>query len=127
MTCRLDRRNPLDALYDRAKKYPGGIEALAQRMGTSASVLYKKLEQTNETHHLRADEFEDAIRLIDAARVPDAFAPLRALCWRFDHVAVQLPTVTDGQAAELASRVVNVLAEAGDVARAYFVVRCTAS
>ncbi len=117
MTCRLSQRHPIDVLYDRAKKYPGGIEALAHRMDVSVKTLYNKLERNCETHHLREDEFEQILRLLAAAKVVDAFAPLRALCLRFDHVAVQIPEAHEGPAAELAAHVVKLLAESGDVAR----------
>jgi hypothetical protein len=117
MTCRLSQQHPIDVLYGRAKKYPGGIEALAHRMDVSAKLLYNKLERNCETHHLREDEFEQILRLLVAAKVPDAYAPLRALCLRFDHVAVQLPEVKDGAASELSAHAVKLLAESGDVAR----------
>jgi hypothetical protein len=117
MTCRLSQQHPIDVLYSRAKKYPGGIEALAHRMDVSAKLLYNKLERNCETHHLREDEFEQILRLLAAAKVADAFAPLRALCLRFDHVAVQLPEVNEGEASELSAHVVKLLAESGDVAR----------
>lgn len=117
MTCRLDQRNPMDALYDRAKKYPGGIEALASRLGVSAKGLYNKFEHNNDTHHLRHDEFESTIALLAAANVPDAFAPLRALCWRFDHVGVHVPSLSTVPDSDLARDVVRVAAETGDVAR----------
>jgi hypothetical protein len=95
MTYRLDEMNRTDAVYQIAKQYPGGIEALASAMRKSAGVLYKKLEQHCETHALRQDEFEEIIARCAAARVPDAFLPLRALCFRFNHVAVKLPDLTD--------------------------------
>lgn len=117
MTCRLSQLHPVDVLYDRARKYPGGIEALAGRIDMSVKVLYNKLERNNETHHLRLDEFEEILRALDSRRVPDAFAPLRALCLRFDHVAVHLPEVHEGPASELAGHVVKMASELGDVAR----------
>ena len=117
MTCRLSQRHPIDVLYDRAKKYPGGIEGLAHRHDMSVKTLNNKLERNNDTHHLRADEFEEILRRLVAAKVPDAYAPLRALCLRFDHVAVLVPEAKDGAASELAAHVVNLLKESGDVAR----------
>jgi hypothetical protein len=117
MTYRLDEMNRTDAVYQIAKQYPGGIEALASAMRKSAGVLYKKLEQHCETHALRQDEFEEIIARCAAARVPDAFLPLRALCFRFNHVAVKLPDLTDHSTSELAQMVVRVFHEGGDVAR----------
>lgn len=116
MTCELDRSNPTDALYDRARLYPGGIDALARRFPMSPKVLYNKLEGHNETHHLRFDEWDRTLGLIVAAKVPEAYAPLRALNWRFDHVAVHVPMLVAGDAAALSSVMVTVVREIGDVA-----------
>lgn len=117
MTCRLDEMNSTDALYAIARKYPGGIEALAKRMGKSAGMLYKKLERGSDQHHLRDDEFDEIVALCAAARVPDAYLPLRAKAWRHGHVAVKLPDLDSKSSSELAEMVVRVFKEGGDVAR----------
>lgn len=118
MTCRLDESNSTDALYAVARSYPGGIEALARRIGKSASVLYKKLERGDESHHLRDDEFDLLMSLCAAARVPDAYRPLRVKAWRHGHVAVKLPEFGDLASNDLATQVVKVFREGGDVASA---------
>lgn len=117
MTYKLDQLNPLDALYDRAKQYPGSIEALAHLMQKSPAVLYKKLERHTESHGLRFDEWEEIQRRLIAAHVPDACAPLRALAYRFGHVAIKLPEVDHVTDKELRDDLVQLFAETGDVPR----------
>lgn len=45
-----------DAIYHTAHKYPGGIQALAGRMGVSANTLTHKVNPNNSTHHLSVSE-----------------------------------------------------------------------
>lgn len=45
-----------DAAYHTAHGYPGGIAALAARMGVSVNTLTHKANPNNDTHHLRPDE-----------------------------------------------------------------------
>lgn len=117
MSSRLDQMHPVDALYALAKKYPGGIEALAKKMGVGPSTLYKKLERTNTTHHLQFDEFTEIVNLCAAAGVLDAYQPLRALNWQLDHVAVHVPMLAATSDSDLSRDMVRAVAEAGDVAR----------
>ena len=46
----------LDAAYHTAHAYPGGVPALAQRMGMSQNTLAHKVSLANETHHLSLRE-----------------------------------------------------------------------
>ena len=46
----------LDAAYNTAHRYPGGITALAVRMGVNANTLTAKVNQQNTTHHLSLRE-----------------------------------------------------------------------
>lgn len=64
---------PIDAAYYTAHKYPGGVRAIAQRMGMSANVLQNKVNPNNDTHHLTLAE---AVALMD---VSDNDAILMAL------------------------------------------------
>ncbi|MBY0411363.1 MAG: hypothetical protein K2Q97_14870 [Burkholderiaceae bacterium] len=95
---------------------PGGIAALARRFPMSPKVLYNKFEGNNDTHHLRFDEWDRTLGLVVAAKVPDAYAPLRALNWRHDHVAVYVPMLAINGEASLSSAMVSVVREIGDVA-----------
>lgn len=45
-----------DAAYNTAHHYPGGVAALAVRMGMSANTLAHKVNPTNTTHHLSLRE-----------------------------------------------------------------------
>lgn len=46
----------LDAAHLTAQAFPGGVPALAQRMGVSANTLQHKLNPANATHHLTLRE-----------------------------------------------------------------------
>lgn len=46
----------LDAAYSLAYAYPGGVPALAARMGVNANTLKHKLNPNNDTHHLTLRE-----------------------------------------------------------------------
>lgn len=91
MTCAYAEMNPQDALYVAACAYPGGLEALAHRMGKSAHVLRNKLRPAIDTHHTSLQEFSMVLDFLAEARQPDADLPLQALCWRHGFVPVRLP------------------------------------
>ena len=116
MTCEYFNINPLDALYNLARRYPGNIEALAVRLGRQAAVLRKQLAPGTTTHHLSPDDFMRIIELCVEARVPDAYVPLHALCFQLDHVAVQLPAI-DTDAGELFGQILRMLREEGELAK----------
>ena len=46
----------LDVAHLTAQSFPGGVPALAQRMGVSANTLQHKLNPSNTTHHLTLKE-----------------------------------------------------------------------
>ncbi len=46
----------MDAAYHTAHSYPGGVPALAQRMGMSPNTLAHKVSLNNDTHHLTLRE-----------------------------------------------------------------------
>ncbi len=52
-------QDPGDAAYQTAHGYPGGIVALAARMGVSAGTLTHKVNPANTTHHLSLREAVD--------------------------------------------------------------------
>lgn len=98
MTCAYTHMNPLDALYVTACDYPGGLEALAQRMGKSAHVLRNKLRPAIDSHHINLGEFSLLLDFLAEARMPDAALPLQALCWRHGYALVRLPEIdTDSE------------------------------
>lgn len=117
MTHRLNPLSPLDCLYDCAQSYPGGIEALAGRMRMPSSTLYKKLCSHTETHKLTLDEAERLMRFFDEAQLPGASKAIEALAYRHGRVCIRLPE-PEQHAGDLATQVVAVFKEGGDVATA---------
>lgn len=120
MTSKYHNINQHDALYNAARSYPGGIEALAQRMSTPdkqvvPTTLRNKLRPAIDTHHTNFEEVSVIIEHLEEVRSPDAFAPLHAFCWRHNHVAVQLPAV-DVDADDLLKQVVAIMSEEGELA-----------
>lgn len=79
-----------DAIYQAAHDFPGGVAALAARMGCSSNTLNHKVSTTNDTHHLTVAEFN---KLLDFT---GNYAPLHALNLQHHHVAHALPADTLG-------------------------------
>lgn len=117
MTYRLHEMDPLDACYKLAKSYPGGVNAIAARMGKGAGVLQKKLAGRVESHLLTLDEFSSIVDLCDGARCPDALLPLHALCWRHGGAFLQLPDAESMEDEQFLLAVINTAREQGDVIR----------
>lgn len=122
MTCEYSDLNMHDALYNSARDFPGGIEALAARMSSpsvrvSPNVLRNKLRPTIDTHHTHFEEVSRVIELLEESRVPSAFVPLHAFCWRHRHVAFRLPE-GDVDSDSLLKQVVDVIGDQGDLVNA---------
>lgn len=115
MTCEYSNINQHDALYNLVRAYPGGLEAIAQRVGMNTMTLRKKVMPSVETHHANFEEVSVIIELAEGARVPDAFVPLHAFCWRHGHVAVKLPC-GDPDADDLLKQLVEVMGDEGQLA-----------
>lgn len=119
MTCKYSDMNMHDALYNAARDFPGGIEALAARLSSptarvSPNVLRNKLRPTIDTHHTHFEDVSRIIELLEESRVPTAFVPLHAFAWRHGHVAFQLPQ-GDVDSDTLLKQVVDVIGEQGDL------------
>lgn len=69
--------NILDAIYKVSHSYPGGIPALAVRMGKSANVLQNKVNPNVETHHVTAEEAAQIADFADSDDIAKAFAERR--------------------------------------------------
>lgn len=92
MTHRYNQMNAADALYIAARGYPGGVEALAARMGMSVKVLYNKLCPKTDSHHINFDEVSVILDfLADAGKHDSVEMVINAFNWRHDRVAVKLP------------------------------------
>lgn len=116
MTCEYFDSDPADALYNLARKYPGGMRALALRMSRQESVLYKQLSPACFTHHISPDDMVRIIELCAEASMPGAYQPVHALCFQLEHVALRLPSV-DVAGEELFAQVLVMLREEGELAR----------
>lgn len=117
MTYRLHELDPLDACYKLAKSYPGGVAALAARMGKGHGVLQKKLAGHVDSHLLTLDEFSSIVDLSGSARCPDSMLPLHALCWRHGGAFIQLPDAEMIDDEDFLLEVIHTAKEQGDVIR----------
>lgn len=115
MTSRYSEINQHDALYVAARKYPGGVEALAQRLGISPNVLRNKLRPAIDSHHINFEEVSAIIECLEEAHVADAYLALQAFNWRHGHVAFRLIS-SDVPSGELLAQVLEILHEEGALA-----------
>ena len=67
----------LDAAYHTAQEFPGGISALALRMGKSPSVLMNKLNTNIDSHHLTLREAQTMMDVTDNDAILFAMAEHR--------------------------------------------------
>lgn len=117
MTKAYREMNQHDALYTVARRYPGGIEAIAQRLHVPAPTLRNQLRPDIETHHTSFERTSEIIEFAEGAKVDEPFLPLHAFCWRHNHVAYRMPSIEpDGDA--LLMQVVEVMSEHGDLVNA---------
>lgn len=97
-----------DAAFRIAHQFPGGVPALAQRMGVPASTLNKKVNPNDESHRLSV---RDSLHL---QLVAGRYDVLYAMASSLDHVCLHMPDETAG---EVGMRLARVGAEVGDVFR----------
>jgi hypothetical protein len=117
MTCRYNEINQHDALYTAARAYPGGVEALAGRMGISVNVLYKKLRPAVETHHISYEEVSEIIELLETAgKAGSAELALAAFNWRHSRISIRLPDQTP-DAGVMFQQVLEIMQEEGQLAQ----------
>ncbi len=116
VTLRYSEANQHDALYLIARKYPGGVEALAHRLGKSSDVLYNKLRPGVLSHHTAFEEVSLILELAEEAGVADWALPLRAFCWRHRHIAIPLPACSETDDEQLTMLLCRTMKEIGDVA-----------
>lgn len=76
-----------DTVYHLAHDYPGGVPALALRMGMSPNTLAHKVSLTQRTHHL------SPLELIKLQAIADDQRPLHAMAAQLGFVC--LPLVAD--------------------------------
>lgn len=100
--------NVKDAAYAIAHDYPGGVPALATRMGVSRNVLQNKLNPAVEYHKLTLDE---AMRLQALTGDPRI---LHAMAEELGYVCVSLPGNSGGSDMELLDSFLTVLKDLGE-------------
>ena len=116
MTCKYSDVNQHDALYKIARAYPGGIEALAHRMGKSVAVMYNKLRPGISTHHTSFEEVSEIIELCAEAGVKEAMLPAEAFIWRLGHVMLPVPRIEGIPDEDMTQQVCKTVKEFGEVA-----------
>jgi hypothetical protein len=85
-----------DAAYHTVHGYPGGVAALAVRMGVSANTLTHKANPNNDTHHLRPDE------LVAMQALSGNYAVLHAMAAALGHVcSPAMPDQSEGDPVEV--------------------------
>lgn len=100
--------NVLDAAYHTAHDFPGGIPALAQRMGgASAHVLNKKVHPQIDTHRLTLEESVKMQAITGDCRI------LQSMAFALNHVAIPLPESPVGSDMSLLDGFLEVLEELG--------------
>ena len=118
MTRKYSDMNQHDALYKVARAYPGGLEALATKMGMSVNVLRNKLAPAIESHYPSFEELSVIIELCHQAGVKDAHLPLHALLSRHGLAAFVVPEPSEVSKDDLSQTVCKVMSQVGDVAEA---------
>ncbi|MBA3756505.1 MAG: hypothetical protein H0X02_09865 [Nitrosomonas sp.] len=68
-----------DIIHEEAHAYPGGVEALARRMGRNPGTLRKKLLPNKDTHDLTVKELRQMVAYCKTDRVARGFADDREL------------------------------------------------
>ena len=79
-----------DAAHLIGHHYPGGVAALAARMGMVPGVLHNELNPNNETHHLRLDES------VLLQQVSGSAAILHAMAQQLGYTCVRATPAQDG-------------------------------
>lgn len=110
--------NQHDALYTVARRYPGGLEALARDIGISANVLRNKLSPTISSHYPSFEEVSIIVEHCHKAGVSDAHLPLHALLMRHGMAAFVVPLPEQAVRDDLSQTVCRVMSEVGAVAEA---------
>ncbi len=118
MTRRYMDMNQHDALYTVARRFPGGLEALASTIGISANVLRNKLSPTIASHYPSFEEVSVIVEHCHKAGVEDAHLPLHAMLMRHGMAAFVVPQPDCVGGDDLSQTVCRVMSEVGAVAEA---------
>lgn len=94
MTLRKSQRSPEDILGELCGAYPGGVEAMAERLGIGAKTLYKKLNSSNTDTSLTITEFSSLVSKLEGAG-HDCSEALQALNFRHNRLTINLGAIDD--------------------------------
>ncbi len=101
--------NIQDAAYNTAHDFPGGVSALAVRMGISANVLQNKVNPSQEYHKLTLNEAVKMQAITGDRRI------LHAMADSLGCVCIQLPSHDQAGDMELLDSFMSVVSELGDL------------
>jgi len=118
MTRRYSDMNQHDALYKISRAFPGGIDALALKLGISANVLRNKLAPGIASHYPSFEEVSMIIDLCQQAGVKEALLPLHAMLSRHGMAAFVVPEPDQVSSDDLSQTVCRVMSQVGNVAEA---------
>lgn len=118
MTCHYSEINLFDAISIASRRYPGGIEALAQRIGIRVpQVLRNKITPSNEQNHLTVEELTHIIdSLQHAGRQKEADLIIDAFNWTFGRVATKLPGIEPPVGTDLTPHLLHIMRHTGEIA-----------
>jgi len=106
--------NVEDAAFHTAHDFPGGVAALAQRMGdVSPNVLNKKVDPRLDTHHLRLDES------VKMQSISGDFRILEAMAFTLNHVVIPLPEFPETGDMSLLDGFMDIINEMADFTQAF--------
>lgn len=118
MTRRYSDMDQHHALYKIARAYPGGLEALAQKMEMSVNVLRNKLAPNIETHYASFEEVSRIVALCQQAGLRDSLLPLHAQLKRHGMAAFAVPEAKHISDDDLSQTMCRVMSQVGNVAHA---------
>lgn len=101
--------NISDAAYNTAHDYPGGVPALAVRMGVSANVLQNKVNPSQEHHKLTLNEAVKMQAITGDLRI------LHAMAGALGCVCIKTPGIEQVGDMALLDSFMSVVAELGDL------------
>jgi hypothetical protein len=87
--------NRRDEALRLAQRYPGGIDALAQRLGKRPDTLRKELTGVSG-YKWGVDDEESIVLMSEAAGVPDSIAPITAAAANLGLLIIPLPQQING-------------------------------
>lgn len=114
MTYKYGETDQHDCLYNVAREYPGGLEALAPRMGLGSKLLRKKIGPAEKTNNMTWEDVSVALELLQSAGVADALKPMQAMAFRHGMICVPIPDAADVTEEALSAAAMQVMVQLGE-------------